>query len=108
MENTALQIIDEYLTSQTCSNCENKLSNMKAQHYIYKNVDGKKIKVDKGIEQIHKILHCRSRQVGKSSKKTSGCGTTWNRDVNASINILNLTLLLMQGLPRPTSLTRKR
>jgi len=35
--------------------------------------------------RVHKVLHCTSGGLGDSLS----CGTTWNRDVNASRNILD-------------------
>ena len=100
--------IDEYLSSQTCSCCHHKLSNMKATSIKITKFNGVTTRTTKNVGKIHKILHCTNRQAGSSSVlKTPRCGTTWNRDVNAAKNILNLTILQMQGLPRPLAMRRR-
>lgn len=105
---TFMMSIDEYLSSQTCSCCHHKLSNMKATSIKITKFNGVTTRTTKNVGKIHKILHCTNRQAGSSSVlETPRCGTTWNRDVNAAKNILNLTILQMQGLPRPLAMRRR-
>ena len=47
--------------------------------------------------RVHKILHCRSSD---GTKQCQG-GGTWNRDVNASRNMLMLLMLVVLGVERP-------
>jgi hypothetical protein len=91
--------VDEYNTSKTCSGCHCALSNARAMSYNHK--EGS---VATKRSRIHKVLHC------SSSAKSEGlpcCGTTWNRDVNASLNILRLGVLEIFELPRPAAFVRK-
>jgi hypothetical protein len=84
----------EYRTSITCHATWQRLSNMKAVSEGREKggaiIDGAK----RG--SVHKVLHC------KSSKCAFGRqGATWNRDVNASRNMLTLLMLEVHGFERP-------
>lgn len=105
--NVVMLSIDEFCTSKKCSVCSRDLVNMRASTTSYVRVEGVKTKRVE-VKKVHKILHCGSRQAGTSPLETPSCGLTWDRDINASKNILTLTLLLMQGLPRPQALTRSK
>lgn len=48
------------------------------------------------VERVHRVLHC------------SQCHTTWNRDANASRNILFLAQMELGGLVRPDPFVRGR
>ncbi len=94
-----LTSVDEFKTSQTCHGCFNKLCNMRADS----------TRVSRGVAvvtrgaSIHKVLHCKkSRDDGSESR----CRATWNRDVNASKNILMLLLLETTGEARPPAFCR--
>ena len=50
------------------------------------------------IPKIHKVLHCKPSE-GKPTEARQK--TTWNRDVNASNNILMLLMKELEGKPRP-------
>ena len=49
--------------------------------------------------KVNKVLHCKTNGGETTARKQ----TTWNRDVNASQNILNLLTLEIRGNPRPAA-----
>ncbi len=79
--------IREFRTSIFSSDTWERMVNMRATSTIVKKDGTRELK---GVSKIHKVLHC------KNSAKT-----TWNRDINASTNILMLLMRRVAGLPRP-------
>ena len=77
------------------SNTFTELVNMKATTFR-RTKDGKYEKVLH--QRIHKVLHCKP-SAGKPTEARQK--TTWNRDVNAAINILMLLIKELEGKPRP-------
>jgi len=86
----------EYRTSVTCHKTWRRLTNMRAQTTKFDRVSRSMIKTT-DRKSVHKVLHCRT------SAGTKGCqgGGTWNRDVNASRNMLMLMMLVVLGIERP-------
>ena len=54
--------------------------------------------------RVHKVLHCSS---SVKAGESPCCGTTWNRDVNASRNILRLGVYDVFDVERPEVFRRK-
>ena len=74
--------------------------NMRANSAVYvKTENGEREKVVRVDNRVHKVLHCRT-SVG-SEPVLARCGATWNRDVNASKNILMLLECWIAGFERP-------
>lgn len=103
--------IDRHRTSKVCCCCHGELCNKKAKAVVFKpqwdEAAGRM--ATRRVEQkmrIHKVLHCR-RSVGGQAAKQTGLlgqtcqGSTWNRDENATRNIMLLTLCLLRGFERP-------
>jgi hypothetical protein len=90
----------EYRTSITCHSTWRQVTNMRARSWKYDRDAGKQVLSDTK-SRVHKILHCRS------SDGVKGCqgGGTWNRDANASRNILMLLMLVVLGVERPKEFT---
>ena len=84
----------EHKTSVTCHCCLGRLSNMRAASCVYR--DG--VPEKKAPSKVHKVLHCKRSEGGPNEGR---CGVTWNRDVNASKNILMLLVQDVEGKPRP-------
>jgi hypothetical protein len=84
--------INEDYTSQTCNNCHQRsLTNMRNEKWMRK-----KQVLAKNVT-VHGVLHC----------STSVCeGKTWDRDINAAKNMLELTMLLLRGWKRPAVFCR--
>lgn len=78
-------LIDEYKTSITCSNCKNKLKNLK-----------------KAGKKVHRVLTC---QNCKSDSSESKQVIFMNRDINACINILTIAKQAFLGT-RPIEFSR--
>jgi hypothetical protein len=100
--------IDETRTSKGCHGCGHELTNMRAKHTKFRNTKDENGDLTRSsfttVAKIHKVLHCRSSH---SAPTSSGrCGATWNRDVNASKNILMLMMLDILGMPRPRAFCR--
>ena len=57
---------------------------------------------------VHKILHCKSSADAATPKGARHCGASWDRDVNASKNLLVLTLCQIFGDQRPAAFCRKK
>jgi hypothetical protein len=93
--NVVLLDVKETKTSVTCNACFGRLVNMKAPLTVRVNRRTEE-KRELTNQRVHKVLHCRSNECRKSHAHT-----TWNRDVNASKNILMLTMLMLQGKDRP-------
>jgi hypothetical protein len=79
-----IYMIDEYKTSKTCHECkhenENKIYHKDKRHW--KNNQQK---------LVHGVLCCTN----------INCNTTWNRDVNGSLNILEIGQAILNGKERP-------
>ena len=102
--NVLFKNIDEHRTSCTCHGCFARLANMKANSVKFNRVDGIKIRKEVKNTKVHKVLHC-CNSVGVEPV-TVRCGATWNRDVNASKNILMLLEFWIKGYERPPMFTR--
>lgn len=98
-QNAAIKAVDEFRTSQLDSQSWEKLWNMKAVTYK-KTKDGRIVEVLNN--KVHKVLHCKP-----SDASMRGRVTTWNRDVNASINILMLLEHELRGFDRPEAFRRR-
>ena len=72
-------LIDEYCTSKLCSKCNKELIHYKMNYEKYKSTL-------KSSNKKHRLLVC--SECGSSENKRS---TFWNRDINACVNMLNLT-----------------
>ncbi|PNH01563.1 hypothetical protein TSOC_012543 [Tetrabaena socialis] len=94
-----LKELDEYRTSVTCNGCLQVLSNMRAMSTVVDRYDQSKAV---RRTRVHKVLHCRSSDGGPSNR----CGASWNRDVNASRNLLMLMMCHVLGYERPPAFTR--
>ena len=113
-DNVFFMDVDEHRTSVTCHDCHCTLVNMQALSARKKRTQptgalhqqgwaAANYEVTTTRTKVHKVLHCCSNdKQGKSC-----CGTTWNRDVNASKNMLCLTLCMMQGQERPSAFCRQ-
>ena len=83
--------VDEFRTSKTCNCCKQR----SFEHMVLTTVDEET--GARSRRKLHSVLHC----------KTSDClSMTVNRDVNASRNILELTLAQVAGRPRPACFCR--
>ena len=89
-----LEEVDEYLTTKMCSKCGCETQGVKVWKEI---MDSKGDKSVKKVE-IYGLRRC----------KNNGCRITWNRDVNASRNILKILLCSLRGEERPSYLLRKQ
>lgn len=97
--NVYMKEIDEHRTSQTCNGCFQQLHNMKALSTRVDRYDGTKTV---GMTRVHKVLHCKNSDGGHKNR----CGTSWDRDVNASRNLLMLMMCHVHGFERPPVFTR--
>lgn len=97
-DDVKLILLDEYKTSVTCNCCGGSLVNMRA-----KTTDRKTGATRVNASRIHRTLHCKSRTCCQAP---GHIGTTWNRDVNASRNMLELMMCVVNGWPRPLELQR--
>jgi hypothetical protein len=90
----------EYRTSVTCHETWRRLSNMRARTTKYDR-DTKTMVLSAKRVSVHKVLHCRS----SDGVKGRHGGGTWNRDANASRNMLMLMMLVVLGVERPKEFT---
>ena len=63
-----------------------------------------KVAVSTTRVKVHKVLHCRNSAGCRNAVKAP----TWNRDCNASRNLVMLTVCEMEGLQRPTAFLPQR
>jgi len=98
--------IDEYLTSQTCSCCYCKVTKtVWAERKKKKNDKNKQARKEIDDEEnekkarfVHQIVLCVSNE----------CAMWWQRDINASRNILELLMCELKGDARPIAFSRKK
>ena len=72
------ELADEFRTSKTCSACYCIMSNARGQLSSKRERDNVARLEGKVSKKLHGVMQC----------QTGGCGRTWNRDVNAAINML--------------------
>ena len=98
--NAEIKPVDEYKTSQLDNNTLQQLVNMRATSVVRKKDGSKVVRLN---NKVHKVLHCKPSD---NCKLPTCKETTWNRDVNASRNILNLFLKELNGQARPAAFCR--
>jgi hypothetical protein len=102
-KNAIITSIDEFRTSKLDSNDWSVLVNMKAKTTIRKSRRRGGENIEMRNQKVHTVLHCKSSE-GKNS--ISCKKTTWNRDDNASKNILMLLRMEIKGYDRPEPFRR--
>jgi len=85
---------DEYLSTKMCSKCGKETKTVKCWKYIEEN-DSEGVKK---LRNIYGLRRCSNNE----------CRITWDRDVNASRNILIVLLNQLKGDERPKYLCRKK
>ena len=90
--NVAMHEVNEAYSSQRCSSCHCDTVNMTGMG------EGKTTK-------IHKVLHC-TQSSKDGTLQGIRCGKTFDRDFNASQNMLYLTRCFIKGWPRPERFQR--
>ena len=83
--------IDEMYSSKRCCNCHCDMVNMRSKD------------ANNMTTKVHKVLHCQKCSNNESSTR---CGSTFDRDVNASKNMLMLLMCIVYGSPRPARFCR--
>lgn len=83
-------LLDEFRTSCKCSSCHQDTENTEPREYTKNN--------EKITTKIHSLLRCQNEN----------CGKLWNRDVNATVNQYHLTQCILNGIERPTALSRNQ
>jgi hypothetical protein len=91
--------VREHKTSVTCHATWRRLTNMRAKSHRYDRASKAMIQGERS--SVHKVLHCR-RSAGVKGRPGGG---TWNRDANASRNMLMLMMLVVLGVERPKEFT---
>lgn len=81
--------IDEYKTSQLCHSCKNKTENRITIN------DPRPWKKD-STKQVHGLLSCTNLN----------CNKLWNRDINGSLNILEIGNSIITNGDRPSCFKR--
>ena len=100
--NAMIVPVEECMSSKLDSNTWLPLVNMRAKETIRKRKDG--LRVTLTNQKVHKVLHCQTSE----GKYASSCReTTWNRDVNASKNLLMLLMMQIKGYDRPEPFRRQ-
>ena len=99
-KNAMIKPVDEHKSSQLCCEDWSPLKNMRATT-VRKKKDGSSVEMLR--QKVHKVLHC---QPSDGLKNTLRQKTTWNRDENASKNILMLLRMELKGYKRPSPFQR--
>jgi len=111
--NVLFRTIDEFRSSCLCSCCHGRLTNMRARSMVrrrvWSEVEGayqphQLHLVAVANNKVHKVLHCRNSVESAAGQRR--CGATWNRDVNASKNLLSFLRAWIDGEPRPAAFLR--
>ena len=113
--NVLFRSVDEFRSSCVCSCCHGRLTNMRAHSMVRRRVWPEAEDEGEGRQpslqlvavphnKVHKVLHCRNSV--ESAVVQRCCGATWNRDVNASKNILSFLRAWIDGEPRPSAFLR--
>ena len=100
--NVLMRMIDEYNTSKKDCLTHQPLKNMRALTTIVRRSANCEITRKTYNNKVHKVLHCQNNE----GERPARVQTTWNRDVNASRNILMLLQLEVSGQPRPLAFSR--
>mmetsp|Transcript_659 Transcript_659/g.800 ORF Transcript_659/g.800 Transcript_659/m.800 type:complete len:204 (+) Transcript_659:134-745(+) len=87
-------LVDEFRTSCQCSNCQNETAKCD-KFRVRPDPNTKKPLEQRQTRLVHGLLVCKE------------CGTLWNRDHSAAINIAHLTRDAIDGKDRVKYLTRQ-
>ena len=83
--------MDEYRTSTKCYNCGDRVS----KNWKFR-PRSKGIGAHGEAKRCHSVVRCNNNV----------CATCWDRDVNASLNILTVVEAMLAGNERPAGLRR--